>query len=124
MGPNRQGLYRVLYHIDREVVQAGSGTGKGGQLRPALIRLPTSSPAVQENVLLWISFLLAKFGPNTQILVLMPLWDPWIDIVIGEPTDLHLFCLRASVSVVPLTSSVPYNMDSEFINRTNQLIED
>ena len=54
----------------------------------------------------------------------MPLWDTWIDIVIGEPTDLHLFCLRASAGVVPLTSSVPYNMDSEFINRINQLIED
>ncbi len=124
MGPNRQGLHRVLYHIDREVVQAGSGTGKGGELRPALIRLPSSSPAVQENILLWISFLLAKFGPDTYILVLMPLWDPWIDIVIGEPTDLHLFCLRASVSVVPLTSSIPYRMDSEFLAQTNQLIDD
>lgn len=124
MGPNHQGLHRVLYHIDREVVQAGSGTGKGGELRPALIRLPSSSPAVQENVLLWISFLLAKFGPNTHILVLMPLWNPWIDIVIGEPTDLHLFCLRASVSVVPLTSSIPYRMDSEFLAQINQLIDD
>ena len=124
MGPNRQGLYRILYHIDREVVQAGSGAGRGRELRPALIRVPASSPAVQENVLLWISFLLAKFGPNTPILALMPLWNSWIDIVIGEPTDLHLFCLRASGSVVPLTSSIPYRMGSEFITQTNQLIND
>jgi len=124
MGPNRQGLHRVLYHIDREVVQAGSGGGKSGEWRPALIRLPTSSPAVQENVLLWISFLLAKFGLNTHILVIIPLRNSWIDLVIGEPTDLHLFCLRASISVVPLTSSIPYTMDSEFIAQTNQLIDD
>jgi hypothetical protein len=124
MGPNRQGLYRILYHIDREVVQAGSGAGRGRELRPALIRVPASSPAVQENVLLWISFLLAKFGPNTPILALMPLWNSWIDIVIGEPTDLHLFCLRASGSVVPLTSSIPYRMGSEFMAQTNQLIGD
>jgi len=123
MGPNRQGLHRVLYHIEREVLQPGPGTGKAGQLRPALIRLQTSND-VRENVLLWIGFLLAKFGPNIQILVIMPLWNPWIDIVIGEPTDLHLFCLRASVGVVPLTSSIPYNMDSEFTNRINKLIED
>jgi hypothetical protein len=124
MGPSRQGLHRVLYHIDREIVQAGSGAGKGGKLRPALIRLPGSSPAVQEHIILWISFLLAKFGPKTHILVLMPLLDPWIDIVIGEPQDLHLFCLRASVSVVPLTSSIPYRLDSEFLTQTNQLIDD
>jgi len=124
MGPNRQGLHRVLYHIDREVVQAGSGTGKGGDLRPALIRVPSSSTAVQENVILWINFLLAKFGLNTHILVIMPLREPWIDIVIGEPTDLHLFCLRASISVVPLTSSIPYTIDSELVAQTNQLIDD
>lgn len=124
MGPNRQGLHRVLYHIDREVVQAGSGTGKGGELRPALIRVPTSSPSVQDNVVLWIDFLLAKFGLNTHILVIMPLREPWIDIVIGEPTGLHLFCLRASISVVPLTSSIPYTIDPELIAQTNQLIDD
>ncbi len=124
MGPNRQGLHRILYHIDREIVQSDSGTSKSVELRPALLRLPGSAPAVQENVLLWISFLLAKFGLNSHILVIMPLWDSWIDIVIGEPTDLHFFCLRASLNVVPLTSSIPYSMDSEFVAQTNQLIDD
>lgn len=120
MGPNRQGLHRVLYHIDREIIHAG----KGGELRPSSIRLPGSAPAEQENVLLWINFLSAKFGPKTHILVLIPLWEHWIDIVIGEPKDLHLFCLRASVSVVPLTSSIPYRLDSEFLAQTNRLIDD
>jgi len=124
MGPDREGLHRVLYHIEREIVQAGSGGGKGGKLRPALIRLPGSAPAEQENILLWINFLLAKFGLNTHILVIMPLRNSWIDIVIGEPQDLHLFCLRASISVVPLTSSIPYTLDSEFLAQTNQLIGD
>jgi hypothetical protein len=124
MGPDRQGLHRVLYHIDREIVHAGSGGGKSVELRPALIRLPSSAPAEQESALLWISFLLAKFGLNMHILVIMPLRHSWIDIVIGEPTDLHFFCLRASISVVPLTSSIPYTMDSEFLAQTNQLIDD
>ncbi|MHC4654256.1 MAG: hypothetical protein ACYS91_04465 [Planctomycetota bacterium] len=123
MGSSRQGLYRVLYHIDREVIQAGSGAGKDQELRPALVRVPNSSPGAQENVLLWINFLLAKFGPNTPILAFMPLMNPWIDIVIGEPTDLHLFCLRASISVVPLTSSIPYSIDSEFVAQINHLID-
>jgi hypothetical protein len=123
LGPDRQGLHRVLYHIDREIIHAGSGGGKGGKLRPALIRLPGSAPYEQEKVLLWINFLLAKFGSKTHILVIIPLSDPWIDIVIGEPQGLHLFCLRASVSVVPLTSSIPYRLDSEFLAQTNQLID-
>ncbi|NIP22691.1 MAG: hypothetical protein GWN67_01965 [Phycisphaerae bacterium] len=124
MGPNREGLHRILYHIDREIVHAGSGSGKGGELRPGLIRLPISAPAEQENVLLWTNFLLAKFGLNTHILVIMPLRNCWIDIVIGEPQGLHLYCLRGSVSVVPLTSSIPYRLDSEFLAQTNQLIDD
>jgi hypothetical protein len=123
MGPNRQGLYRILYYIDREVVQAAPGTGKDRELRPALVRVPNSSPGAHENVLLWIDFLLAKFGPNTPILAIIPLLNPWIDIVIGEPTDMHLFCLRASISVVPLTSSIPYSIDSEFVAQIDQFID-
>jgi hypothetical protein len=123
MGPDRQGLHRILYHIDREVLQAPAGTGKGQELRPTSVRVPSSCPAVNENALLWISFLRARFGPNTPILVLMPTENPWMDIVIGEPTDLHLFCLRASLGAVPLTSSIPYHMGAEFVARVNQLID-
>jgi len=77
-----------------------------------------------ESIPLWINFLLTKFTTNTSVLILMPRQQQWMDIIIGEPTQLQLFCLRASLSVIPLTSSIPYNMSPEFINRTIQLIED
>jgi len=124
MGPNHEGLLRILYHIEREVARYHPDTTKAKTLRPTLLRVPTSPPTIQEITLLWISFLLTKFGTNTLVLMLMPLRKSWIDIIIGEPTELQLYCLRASLGVIPLTSSIPYNMGSEFIDRANQLIED
>ena len=124
MGPNHEGLLRILYHIEREVTRYQPDITKGKALRPTSLRVPASSPTMLESILLWISFLLTKFGTNAPVLILMPLRKSWMDIILGTPTDSQLYCLRASLEAIPLTSSVPYNMDSEFINRTNQLIED
>jgi len=77
-----------------------------------------------ESILLWNSFLFNMFGKNTPMLILLPQRDSWIDIIIGEPTELQLYCLRASLKVIPLTSSIPYNMGSEFIDQANKLIKD
>jgi len=77
-----------------------------------------------EIILLWNSFLFKMFGKNTPMLILMPQRDNWVDIIIGEPTELQLYCLRASLKVIPLTSSIPYNMGLEFIEQANKLIND
>ena len=123
-GPNHQGLLRILYHIEREVTHEHLDTSRGKAFRPVLLRVPVLPPPVTESVILWINFLFAKFGSNTSALMLMPLKKQWMDIIIGEPTHLQLYCLRASLRVIPLTSSIPYNLGPEFINRAIQLIED
>jgi len=123
-GPDHQGLLRILYHIEREIAQDHLDTSKGKAFRPTLLRVPISPPPVIESVPLWINFLLTKFGINTFVLMLMPLQKQWMDIIIGEPTHSQLYCLRASLRVIPLTSSIPYNLSPEFIDRANQLIED
>jgi len=123
-GPNHQGLLRILYHIEREVGRDHLDAPKGANFRPISLRIPISPPPVIESVPLWANFLLTKFGINTSVLLLMPLQKQWIDIVIGEPTHLQLYCLRASLRVIPLTSSIPYNLSPEFIERAKQLIED
>ncbi|HUW18312.1 MAG TPA: hypothetical protein VMW16_03340 [Sedimentisphaerales bacterium] len=124
MGPNREGLLRILYHIEREVGRYRLNSDKTRELRPTLLRVPVLSSASQESMLLWISFLLAELGRSTPLLVLMPLSESWMDIIIGEPTESRLYCLRANVAVIPLTSSIPYNMDAEFIERADKLIAD
>lgn len=123
-GPNYQGLLRILYHIERETTRDHIDTSKGKAFRPTLLRIPISPPPVIESTLLWINFLLKKFGMNTSVLMLMPKQKQWMDIIIGEPTQLQLYCLRASLGVIPLTCSIPYSMSPEFINRTTQFIED
>ncbi|MDT8302284.1 MAG: hypothetical protein RQ760_12430 [Sedimentisphaerales bacterium] len=123
-GPNHQGLLRILYHIEREATREHLDTSKGKAFRPTLLRIPISPPPVTESMLLWVNFLLNKFGMNTSVLVLMPLQKQRMDIIIGEPTQLQLYCLRASLKVIPLTSSIPYNLSPEFINKATQLIED
>jgi hypothetical protein len=128
-GENREGLLRILYHIEREVERyihdtADSRKTKAINIRPALLRVPKSPPPMLEGTLWWISFLLIKLGVNTPLLLLMPQKNTWIDIIIGEPAVAQLYCLRAPLEGVPLTSSVPYNMDSEFINWANKLIDD
>lgn len=122
-GPNHQGLLRILYHIEREVARDHPDTLKGTNFRPTLLRIPVSPPPVIDSVLLWFNFLLTKFGMNTSVLILLPLQKRWMDIIIGEPTHLQLYCLRASLRVIPLTSSIPYNISPEFIERAKQLIE-
>jgi len=124
MGPDREGLHRVLYHIDREVGQGPAGAERRQTVRPAALRVPASWAASQQVGLAWVRFLLARFGAETPILALTPLKHPWIDVVIGEPTSVQMFCLRAALGAIPLTNTIPYSMDSEFVARANQLIDD
>lgn len=124
MGPHDEGLLRILYHIEREVARYGpADSTKTKEFRATFLRIPASPACASESALLWISFLLARLGRSTPVLVLMPLRHAWVDVIIGEPTQVQLYCLRVSLDVIPLTSSIPYNMDAEFIDRTRQLIE-
>lgn len=125
MDMDRKGLLRILYHLERELVQCRSDDSSISVFsRPVLLRIPVSSHSMPETMLLWIDFLSNRFGNSTPVLVLMPVAENWIDVIIGEPAESQLYCLRASVKTIPLTSSIPYSMDSEFLDRTNQLIAD
>jgi hypothetical protein len=123
MGADNEGLLRILYHVEREITRYQPDASKGETVRPTLLRVPVSAPAMLQNTLMWFGFLLDKFNKDIPVLVLIPLENSWIDIIIGEPTEVQLYCLRASLRMIPLTSTIPYNMGSEFIARTNQLIE-
>ena len=123
MESDREGLLRILYHIDREVTRYQPDSSKTRTTRATLLRVPVSQPDMSQRAFLWLSFLLNKFDSDMPVLVLIPLEKSWIDIIIGIPTDSQLYCLRASLTMIPLTSSIPYNMGSEFIEQTTELIE-
>ena len=56
------------------------------------------------------------------MLTILPLEYDWVDLIIGLPTASQLFCLRATQQRLPLTTDIPYSIDSEFINQTNLVI--
>jgi hypothetical protein len=120
MDTDREGLLRILYHIDREVTRYQSDTNKTRTTRATLLRVPVSQLDMSQSAF----FLLNKFDSDMPVLVLTPLEKSWIDIIIGIPTDSQLYCLRASLTMIPLTSSIPYNMGSDFIEQTTGLIEE
>ena len=124
MGPDRQGLFRILYHIDREAGRTPMNHTGGGALRSTALRVHISESAMPESIQLWSSFLLDRFGANTSVLILMPLENQWMDIIIGEPSETQLYCLRASLKVLPMTSSIPYNISPEYIAQAKRLIGD
>lgn len=41
----------------------------------------------------------------------------WVDALIGRIASPELVCLRASVAAIPLTTSVPFNIDAAFADR-------
>jgi hypothetical protein len=47
-----------------------------------------------------------------------------MDIIVGEPTTSELYCLKASLEAIPLTSSIPYELDKEFIDWAQKTIND
>jgi hypothetical protein len=122
MGPKNEGLLRILYHIEREISRYQQDTPKD-DIHSTLLRVPVSATQPLQNTLLWLDFLFNNFIKDMPVLVLIPLGNPWIDIIIGEPAQSHLFCLQASLWTIPFTSTIPYNMSSEFIARSSRLIE-
>jgi len=122
MGIDHQGLLRILYHMQREVTRYKPDNSKRKAVRPTLLRVPVSQPEMMQRALLWLAFLLKKFHGDIPVLAIIPLQESWLDIIIGEPTDSHLSCLRSSLNTIPLTSSIPYNMGPEFIEQTAKLI--
>jgi hypothetical protein len=123
MGADHEGLLRILYHLEREITRYPPDASRVG-LRPTLLRVPISASEMLQNTLLWFDFLLERFAKDMPVLVFIPLGNSWIDIILGEPTETQLYCLRASLRMIPLTSTIPYSMGQEFIARANRLIDE
>ena len=120
---DREGLIRILYHIDREMsVGLASRTGRDGSAHAAHARVPVTGGLVTEASILWTRLLLREYGPRTSMLVIMPQQRAWLDLILGEPSPAQLVCLRASLEALPLTNTVPYKISSEFAEKIGQKV--
>lgn len=87
---------------------------KDGPAASRLLRLPLvpgAKPA--ESVNAWLAFLATQLDPTVPLLALVRLDDTWVDVIVGEPTPADFFVLRASSWAVPLTTDIPYQLESE-----------
>ena len=129
MRPERRGMQRILYLIEREMNAyrpdaADATTTSTAILRASHIRVPACAPTPRAAATLWMGFLLGQFDPSAPLLVFIPIGQPWLDVVVGEPGVQQFYCIRAALSAIPLATEVPYNLDADFIARVESAIEE
>jgi hypothetical protein len=117
-----EGLLRILYHIERYVPEMGKDGD--AEPRPTLLRVPMWPQAGRDTISWWMGLLGSRAGREPMVCVLAPQSRDWMDLIVGPPGVSELMCLRASPEATPLTSRIPYTMDSDFRDRTNRLLEE
>jgi hypothetical protein len=124
MGPDLLGLLRVLHHIEREMppVRAKPNQTKVNA-RSFSLRVPLCSDSAMASAELWIRFLSNHPEPASPVLACVPDHGQWLDLMIGRLAPAQLFCMRAPPEVLPLTTTVPYTLDPERVNRVRSFLE-
>ena len=111
--PQREGFHRILYQVQRGLAPYRPG-GNLAACRPEHLRVPRGQQSPVDAAALYLRLLLAQLDPATSILILIPLDQPFLDILVGEPTPAQFFCVRAAPRAVPLISDIPYTIDAPF----------
>ena len=122
---NQGDFLRILYHMDRESDTAILSTTAAPK-RTVHIRVPfpkTDNGVQGGRLNLWIDLLRTCYGKETSLLMFLPDPDNWLDIIAGEPIPSLFFALRASSKAVPMITSVPYQIDQDFVNQYHALIQ-
>ena len=119
MGQDHEGLLRLLYQIEREVVGQRAGRGT----RAKHIRVPSCSDTPPQAILMWIRFMTGQVGNDLPLLIVLPHGETWVDLIIGEPVGSQLYGIRVLPGKLPLITQIPYNLDAPFIEKANQRIE-
>ncbi|MFW6163410.1 MAG: hypothetical protein ACODAJ_11630, partial [Planctomycetota bacterium] len=121
MQPDHQGLHRIVYQMEREMpafhLRASDTGTRAVSFRPHHMRVPLCAESRQEGIQLWMSFLPSQLDRSTPVLLFLPLEEPWVDLVVGEPGVQQFFCVRASTKAIPLATDIPYSLDEAFVNR-------
>lgn len=123
VGPNAQGLHRVLYQINREMSDYLLGVqpaSKFGRMEPQAchMRVPALVGGPGESLLGWARVMLSKLESWSPLLLIASLSRPFVDVLVGEPNGQQLVCLRSDQKAIPLTSEIPYTLDPAFLAET------
>lgn len=128
MGPDKRGMYRLLYQMERELsafMRGGISDGtrtRVADLTPRHLRVPRCLNDESQSVMLWWRFLAENIGEGAPLVLLSPRGRAFIDILIGEPGVSQFTCVRAAEATIPLTTEIPYTFDAAFVARAEERI--
>lgn len=128
MGPERRGMYRLLYQMERELSSYLRGDRKDtsrsrmADLTPRHVRVPRSEAGEGESLALWWRFMCESVGDAAPLVLLSPRGQGWIDVLVGEPSVSLFTCVRAGEQSVPLATDIPYTFDDAFVKRAEERI--
>ncbi len=130
LGPDREGLVRVLYQLERDFssyrqpTRGESGTrSRTMDTRPQMLRVPRVSGELGEEWGLWLRLVTSELDPLAPVLCITAEGRAWTDIIVGEPGPGQLACLQQNEEALPLTTAIPYTIDGEFRKHAEELIE-
>jgi len=104
LGLDRDYLDGIVQYLDARTSEDAPRTGgKNRVVNPVAARVVIPVEHAAEALLFWTDILVAKYGKDRSILVLVPREKAWADIFLGEPTSWQLRCLRLSPAGLSLT---------------------
>lgn len=123
-----EGMLRVFYQVQSHLGAFAPGKfnakADNASVRPQHIRAPAVPDAPIDSLTLWSRLLRFQLDAASPRLFWLPEGQTWIDIVVGEPTEQEYFGLRANPKALPLTSEIPFTIDSESRGRTLNFLAD
>lgn len=128
LGIAQSGLISLFYHMQKDMAayfadaREPRADVRHAPPRPGHVRVPWCAPTPADALSLWSGFLKNYLVPHIPMLLIMPTGHPWLDIIVGDPTNSELYCLRASRQAMALTTEIPYSVDDEFAARVRRLI--
>jgi hypothetical protein len=119
MGQDLHALRILLYHLQREMGAFLVGARPGPKTASRHMRVPLCADSPEGALALWTAFLVSQIDPGVMFSVIVPLDQPWADLVVGEPAPAQLFCFRTTAKTTPLVTDIPYNLDPEFVAKVD-----
>ncbi len=118
----RIGIDRVLYEIDQKMVNFRAGSPKTRtrsiDMSARQFRVPlvggdsTSLPTVRAWQAVVLDLLGTEAALSAGVLGIEATTGRHADVIVGQPVARNFFCLRASQSVEPMTTDIPFGIDA------------
>jgi len=123
-GTQGPGLRRILHKIWREwaAYAPGRKATDPESRRPNQLRVPRCAEGVEQAAALWGRAIGDQVDPAETLMLLLPIREPWLDVLVGAPGSAQIYCLKANTNALPLTSDVPYTWNDEFSRRVEHVL--